>query len=153
TAPKAKIIYVNAPAVNGNDVVEAMTYAITNNVSPIVSMSFGLCEFGSAENEALGVIGFTESQFQEANLQGQTIVNSSGDGAAAECDYEAGSNPADYGYTVNYPSSSPEVTGVGGTLIPIVSPNEYTSAASCSGSVYWNTSGTTSGSACSYIPE
>ncbi len=153
TAPKAKIIYVNAPATTGNDVVEAMSYAITNKVAPVVSMSFGLCELGTAYYASLGDAEFTETEFEQANSQGMTIVNSSGDGAAAECDYELGNSTAVNGYTVNYPASSPEVTGVGGTLIPLISPNEYTTASTCSGSVYWNSTGTTGGSACSYIPE
>jgi len=153
TAPKAQIIYVNAPATTGNDVVDAMSYAITNNVAPVVSMSFGLCELGTAVNATFGIVQFTETEFQQANTQGMTIINSSGDGGAAECDYGLGNSTAVNGYTVNYPASSPEVTGVGGTLIPLISPNEYTTASTCSSSVYWNTTGTTGGSACSYIPE
>ena len=148
TAPKAQVTYVNAPAPNGNDVVEAMSYAIQYNVAPVVSLSFGLCEFGSAENAALGIVGFSESEFLQANSQGMTIINSSGDGGAAECDYEAGNNPAFYGYTVSYPASSPEITAVGGTLIPLISPDEYST-----NSGYWSTTGTTGGSALKYIPE
>lgn len=153
TAPSAKVIYVNAPAATGTDVVEAMSYAITNKVAPVVSLSFGQCELGTAENAALGAAEFTEAEFKQANSQGMTVINSSGDGGATECDYELGNGSAVFGYTVNYPASSPEVTAVGGTLIPLIAPNEYTTASTCSSSVYWNSSGTTGGSACGYIPE
>ena len=95
-----------------------MQYAITNNVAPVVSMSYGLCELYSAENTAGGFANFTEAEFQQANLQGQTIVNSTGDQGAVSCDPIVQTETlAEGGYAVSYPASSPEVTAVGGTLI------------------------------------
>jgi len=151
TAPNAQVIYVNAPDDDGNGVVDSMSDAITNAIAPVVSMSYGLCELGNAENAAVGFTVFTEAEFKQANLQGMTIVNSSGDVGAVGCDPPQ-NNPdeviATGGYAVDYPTSSPEVTAVGGTMIPQISPNEYTAP-----SQYWNATGTTGGSALEYIPE
>ena len=56
---------------------------------------------------------------------GITFVNSTGDTGAAECDFGgslrvqlADANLATQGLAVSYPASSPQVTGVGGTLNP-----------------------------------
>jgi Pro-kumamolisin, activation domain len=142
TAPSAKVIYVNAPATDGNGVVDSMSYAIDQKIAPVVSMSYGLCEFFSAENTAEGFVGFSDSEFMEANSFGMTIVNSSDDEGDAGCD--GGANEAAYGYQVEYPASSPYVTAVGGTSIPYT---EYTST-------YWGQSnGPNGGTATGYIPE
>jgi hypothetical protein len=141
TASQAQIIYVNSPS--GNGVWDAWHDAVTANIAPVITMSYGLCELGEAEN---GVFSFDESLLKQANSQGITFMNASGDSGAAECDPPQ-NNPnepyATLGLAVSYPSSSPEVTGVGGTMIPL---GEY-------GSQYWNTTGTVGGSALSYIPE
>lgn len=147
TAPNTQIIFVNAP-VNSTEtsggVDIALAYAINNNVAPIVSMSYGLCE---AENESL------ETELQQANTQGMTILNSAGDTGSFACDDTPpgttstfSPNPpfaaAQGGLGVNYPASSPEVTGIGGTSIP---------AADLS-STFWSPSnGTTGGSALSAL--
>ena len=142
-ARNAQIMFVNSPV---NDtctacgVITALTYAIDNDVAPVISMSYGLCE---AENESL------ETELQQANVEGITIMNSAGDSGSFACDTSPpGStststpNPpyqgAELGLGVNYPASSPEVTGVGGTAIPL---------AEFSGT-YWNASnGSDGGSA------
>ena len=91
-------------------------------------MSYGLCE---AEATSL------ETELQQGNTEGITIMNSSGDSGAAACDDGPPNNslpydPAIGGLAVNYPASSPEVTGVGGTSIPY--PTYYNSD-------YWNPNG------------
>lgn len=140
-ARSAQIIYVNSPDPLGNGVIDSLAYAIQNKTAPVISMSYGGCErfFG----------GSLETELQQANLQGQTIVNSSGDAGTATCDRNPPNNispfnPAVNGNAVSYPASSPEVTGVGGTHVPL---SEMTST-------YWNSSnGANGGSAKSYIPE
>ncbi|MFZ0760092.1 MAG: hypothetical protein WAM69_09100, partial [Candidatus Sulfotelmatobacter sp.] len=138
-APDAQIIFINAETTDG--VFDALTYAIDNETAPVISMSYGICE---AEAESM------ETELQQGNSEGITIMNSAGDTGSAACDYSppgtssSGVYPnlpyqaAEYGLAVNYPASSPEVTGVGGTSIPAA---DYTSA-------YWGASnGTTGGSA------
>src|SRR5208282_5530731 len=133
TAPNAQIIYVNAPDKNGNGVCE-LTEA----------------QYGASFPGQEGSFSSDETELKKANSEGITFVNSSGDSGAAGCD----PNPTDPtpatlatgGLAVSYPASSPEVTGVGGTMIPY---SEYTGT-------YWNTSNNANGnggSAIKYIPE
>jgi hypothetical protein len=137
--PNAQIIFVNAPispSETTGGVNVALAYAIDNNLAPVISMSYGLCE---AENESL------ETELQQGNAEGITILNSSGDTGSFACDDSPPTttpNPpfatALGGLAVNYPASSPEVTGVGGTAIPAA---DFTSA-------FWSASnGTNGGSA------
>jgi len=136
TARNAQIIFVNAPATfnsqcneitNNGGTNASLAYAIDNVVAPVISMSYGLCE---PEAESL------ETELQQGNAEGITIMNSSGDSGAATCDRNPPSDEtsppfagAVGGLAVNYPASSPEVTGVGGTSIPF--PTFYNSS-------YWN---------------
>jgi subtilase family serine protease len=152
----AQLIFVNTPyntnstTVNGGGVWESWYYAVDQDLAPVISMSYGNCEFDfgySVEGSS------DETELQKANSEGITFVNSSGDSGAAECDPEPPENPnsdpsgasATGGYAVSYPASSPEVTAAGGSSI---------SNANLESSVYWGTSnGTNGGSALSYIPE
>ena len=130
TARNAQIIFVNAPISSdgtsgGVDV--ALRYAIDNAVAPVISMSYGLCE---SESEPGSGISSMEALLQQANTEGITVMNSAGDTGAFACD-DSPPNPtnastvnppyegAEFGIAVNYPASSPEVTGVGGTSIPL----------------------------------
>jgi subtilase family serine protease len=143
-ARNAQIVYVNAPDPNGNGVWDAWYYAVDNNVSPVITMSYGQCELMEAEDGSSGEGTFSsdEAELKQANSEGITFMNSSGDDGAAECDYQ--SNYPTGGYAVSYPASSPEVTGVGGTLIP------YTNYIG----TYWSSSNhANGGSALQYIPE
>jgi subtilase family serine protease len=141
TARNAQIIYVVAPDPNGGGVYDSLYYAIDNDVSPVITMSYTApCELAE-----IGFFDADEAELQLANLSGITFMNSSGDTGAAECDY--GNNLAVWGYAAAYPASSQYVTAVGGTSIPAIAPNEYTST-------YWNSSnGSDGGSAKGYIPE
>src|SRR5216684_5190834 len=136
-ARNAKIAYVNAPLTG---VLTAAYYAVDHKIAPVITISYTApCELAD------GNIVADETELQKANSFGITFMNSSGDTGAAECDF--GNNLAVFGYAVAYPASSPEVTGVGGTSIPIIDPDEFTST-------YWNSSnGTDGGSALGYIPE
>jgi uncharacterized repeat protein (TIGR01451 family) len=132
-AKNANIIYVYS-----NNVFTAVQYAITNNLGPIVSMSFGGCESQSS------AFNSTQSLAQQANSEGITWLASSGDSGAAGCDWNPSSpvTIATLGLAVNFPASIPEVTAVGGTEF-----NEGTGS-------YWSASNNANlGSAVGYIPE
>ena len=136
----AQIIYVNS-----TDTFTSFLYAISANVAPVISLSYGQCEFDDNFLQTTH-----EPALKQANLQGITFVNSSGDTGAAECDYFAtvtSTNLATQGIAVSYPASSPEVTGVGGTAVQlayIIPPS----------STYWGQSnGTNGGTAIKYVPE
>jgi hypothetical protein len=142
-AQNAQIIFVNAPispSETSGGVNDALAFAIDNNLAPVISMSYGLCE---AENGSL------ETELQQGNTEGITILNSSGDSGSFACDDNPPGTTSTFspnppfaaalgGLAVNYPASSPEVTGVGGTSIPAA---DFTSA-------FWGPSnGTNGGSA------
>jgi hypothetical protein len=127
-ARNATILFVYS-----QDVFESISYAIDQNLAPVISMSYGGCELGvSASNRAVA---------QQANAEGITWMNSSGDSGAAGCDW-GGPAAAQYGPAVTFPGDIPEVTAVGGTEF-----NE-------SGGAGWNTGNSaTYGSAKGYLPE
>jgi subtilase family serine protease len=164
-APGAQLIFVNTPVnstsgtVNGGGVWESWYYAVDQKLAPVISMSYGICEFGdnSIYDPATGQPGPDEVELQKANSEGITFVNSSGDSGAAECDPDSGApDPTDPygasatgGYAVSYPASSPEVTGTGGNSLALADVDGGSNS-----STYWGTSNNTNGgSAQSYIPE
>jgi hypothetical protein len=151
-AQQAKIMYVNAPDPNGNGVWDSWYYTVDLDLAPVITLSYGDCELGEAQFGAEfpdqeGSYAADEPELKQANLEGITFMNSSGDFGASECDpnnTDPNGTLATGGLAVSYPASSPEVTGVGGTMIP------YTENTS----TYWNASnGSTGGSAKGYIPE
>lgn len=115
-------------------------YIVSHNLSPVMSMSFGLCEaaLGSSGNS------FINSLWQQAAAQGMTVFVSAGDNGAAGCD-SASASRATHGLAVNGLCSSPYSVCVGGT--------EFNDTAHPS--LYWSTSNATGtqSSALSYIPE
>jgi len=107
-ARNATIIFVNGGA---KGVAKALQYAIDNKTAPVISISYGECEsmLGSANLMALANLA------QQANAQGQTIVAAAGDTGPAGCEGGLSSTAATTGLAVNWPSSLPYVTGLGGT--------------------------------------
>ena len=137
-ARNARIIYVNS----NNGAFDSLQYAISQNLAPVISTSYGDCEpnFSSAEITSLTAL------LQQANAQGQTVVAATGDSGAADCDFSSDPNKpitsATHGLAVDVPASLPYVTGVGGS--------EYNEGSG----TYWNsTNDSSNGSAISYIPE
>jgi subtilase family serine protease len=133
-APGASILYYYGKDALAN----SLTQAIDNKVAPILSISYGLCEasWGSS------LLASYNQTLAQANAQGQTVLSSSGDAGATDCDVDG---VATEGFGVDFPSSSPYVTSAGGTQF---------SGDVSSPSTYWNsTNGVGSGSAISYIPE
>ncbi len=153
-AQGAQIVFVNTAAAS-NGVWGSFYYTIDhgNTFATVISLSYGICEFG--DNDILtssGQSGADELELMQANSEGITFVNSAGDSGVAECDDAntvTSTNLAQEGLAVSYPASSPEVTGVGGTAIPLVDLDNGADAGT-----YWGTSnGSTGGTAKSYIPE
>ena len=136
-APGATVLFVNGPDI----MLDAMTQAVDQNLAPILTTSYGACEagWGTTELNLLGAI------FKQAAAQGQTVLSASADEGATDCD----SGPsATQGLTVDFPASSPYVTGLGGT--------QFNDGTGTGATQYWaNSEGasTNGGSALSYIPE
>src|SRR5436305_414245 len=161
-AKGAQIIFVFAGLASGdtcskrgNNVWNALQYAVDHNVAPFIGTSYGFCESGVGNSFALQVQGWAK----QGITQGQTIVAASGDAGAADCE-PATSTSAKTGLAVDVPAAIPEVVGAGG--------NEFTgdkgtcSTTPCPGNIapaddpYWGASNTGSdavSTALGYIPE
>lgn len=115
-------------------------YIVNNNIAPVLSMSYGACEF------SIGVDGnnFYKTLWQQAAAQGQTVFVSSGDAGATTCDQ--GGIYSSLGLSVNGLGSTPYNVSVGGTDLY----GTYSAP-----TTYWNASNdpATLSSALSYVPE
>jgi len=121
-------------------------YIVDHNLAPIMSESYGQCEFnmGATGNQ------FYNNLWQQAAAQGITAFVSSGDNGSAGCDFELDQGlqppqPAQYGLQVSGIASTPYNVAVGGTDF-----NDYFTAPT-----YWKATSdaTTHESAIGYIPE
>lgn len=147
-APGANILFIytgNSP--NNNGVFDSLTYAVDQRLGNIISISYGVCE------PELG--GFSlEAVLQQAAAQGQTVFAASGDDGSTGCFVDPTSNnpslATQQALAVDYPASSPYVTGVGGTGISQANAAYYTQ-----GQGYWAAQGSSDviTSALKYIPE
>jgi pseudomonalisin len=140
-AKNAAIKFVVSKSTNSTDgSYLSAQYIVTNNLAPVMTMSFGLCE------AALGNSGnaFISGLWQQASAQGMTVFVSSGDSGAAGCD-SSSSSVATHGRAVNGLCSTPFSVCVGGTEFHDLS----------APSLYWSSSNApgTESSALSYIPE
>lgn len=131
-APNTKQFYIYADLF-----VVALLYAVDENIAPVIGESYHICE-GNAS--VLGIpADFAEPLAQQAASEGISIINSSGDAGATDCDaqFSASAPAASHGLQVNMFAAAPDITGVGGTMFDDASGN------------YWSASG----AALSYIPE
>jgi len=109
-APRAAILVYEAP--NSNQAAVALyNRIVSDNRAQVVTTSWGATEsfFSAADLNAI------HQALQEGAAQGQTFFAASGDSGAFD---GAGSGPtSDTTLAVDYPSSDPWVTGVGGTTL------------------------------------
>ena len=141
-AKNATIKFVLSASTNatGGDMLSSQ-YIVNNNVAPILSSSFGLCEaqLGSANT-------FFNSLWQQAAAQGISVIVAAGDSGSAGCDYGSTTHPATSGLAVSGIASTPWNLAVGGTQF-----NEAGADAA-----YWNASNnpaTFYATAKAWIPE
>jgi subtilase family serine protease len=114
-APRSSVRVYEGPA-TGVGAYDTYSRIVSDNTAQVISTSWGLCE-------ALGgaVPAAAESTlFQEAAIQGQSVLASAGDQGSDAC--------GDHRQGVVDPSSQPWVTGVGATSL------------GASGDVVWNDS-------------
>jgi pseudomonalisin len=138
-AKNATVKFVTSKSVTSDGIALSAQYAVANNVAPIISLSYGLCEgsSGSAGN------AFWNSLWAQAASQGQSVFVSAGDSGAAGCDSPSQATGT-RGRGVNALCTSPYSTCVGGTQFDdSVYPEQYWSASN----------GTGMSSALQYIPE
>jgi subtilase family serine protease len=136
SAPGATILYVYGKDVLANSLTSAIDASPT--IAPIISISYGGCESGFGAS----FVATYNQLLQMANAKGITVMSSSGDDGATDCDT---SGIASEGLTVDFPTSSPFVTSTGGTMF---------SGDVSNASAYWNSAnGSNNSSAKGYIPE
>jgi subtilase family serine protease len=130
-ATGANTIFVYVGDLLNYGVTDSITYAVDEDIAPIISISYGGCEPGYTAAE----IQSYEATGKQAMTQGQSIIASSGDSGSTACygDYGNSNNTApvtqDEALAVNYPASSAYATAMGGT--------EITSADDVTGTGYW----------------
>lgn len=142
-AKGATIYFVYVGNNSNYSVWDSIEYAVDTRVAPIISISYGACEteLDSSDKSAL------ESILEQAASQGQSVIAASGDDGSTDCyedtDLTASQREA---LAVDYPASSPYVTGIGGT--------EFSGDTSDS-SAYWESASGSDviSSALKYIPE
>ncbi|NYF89359.1 S53 family peptidase [Tunturiibacter empetritectus] len=146
-ATNANIFLVYVGSNQNFDVFDALSFAITENIAPVVSISYGICEQLLSASE----LSQNNALFEEAASQGQTLVASSGDSGSTACASFPSSEATtaqQQALAVSFPASSPYVTAVGGTQM---APGTFTSGANS----YWDgaTSSDVISSLLSYVPE
>lgn len=147
-AQEADIFLVYVGANQNYDVLDALAFAITENIAPVVSISYGICE------SLLSQTDFDQGNalFEEAAAQGQTLVAAAGDGGSTGCVFYTSSQGVtptqQQALSVNFPASSPYITAVGGTQMAA---GTFTAGANS----YWAsaTSVDAASSLLSYVPE
>jgi subtilase family serine protease len=108
-APDANVRYVAAGSCQDADLADALALIVNRDLASIVSNSYGEPAQYSTMNAAFDLI------FQAGAVEGIGFYFSSGDNG-----YEApAENPASSMNQVDYPTSSPYVTSVGGTSLAI----------------------------------
>ncbi len=149
-AKGATINFVKSASTNTSNGVDlSSTYIVDQNLAPILTESYGACEFdlGSAGNL------FYYQMWQQAAGEGMSVFIASGDQGSAACDTgtATGAAPsAQSGLQVSGFASTPFNVAVGGTDF-----NDINSSGTVL-SQFWNTAQTTNAtgvSALSYIPE
>jgi len=124
-APDLHILVYEAPD-SAQGIYDNYAAIIGQDRAQVLATSWGQCEpFTTSAMEA-----GENTLFQEAAVQGQTVVAASGDSGSEDC-YQAGVVP-DPALAVDDPASQPYVTGVGGTSLVSASPRDET---------VWNASG------------
>ncbi|WP_187143001.1 Ig-like domain repeat protein [Terriglobus albidus] len=139
-APNATIDYVSSMGTETTAGIDlSAQYIIDNNLAPIISESWGVCEF------AAGTSGnsFYRALWQQAAAQGITVLVAAGDAGSGTCDQNK--SYASYGLTVNAIASTPYNTAIGGT--------DFQTLYGDNGKFGSSNNSTTKASVSAYIPE
>jgi subtilase family serine protease len=131
-APDANVLVYQGPNSNsgapGSGPYDTFSAIINQDRARVVTVSWGQCETGLGQTDAAA----ENTLFEQATIQGQSIVAASGDSGAEDCD--AGGALPQTQAAVDDPSSQPFVTGVGGTTLSALGPRPTESV--------WNSGGT-----------
>jgi len=119
-APEANILVYDGPdsssGAPGSGPYDTLSAIITQDRAKVISTSWGQCEEIEGSTDA----NDENTLFEEAAVQGQSVVAASGDDGSEDCD-----TGGRFGFTalaVDDPSDQPFVTGVGGTSRTAIGP-------------------------------
>ncbi len=131
-APAAQVLVYQGPNSNsgapGAGPYDTFSKIINQDRASVVSVSWGQCEPAVGQADALA----ENTLFEQAAVQGQSIVAADGDTGAQDCN--TGNPMPQTQPAVDDPSSQPFVTGVGGTTLSALGPRPSESV--------WNSGGT-----------
>jgi hypothetical protein len=138
-APGASVLVYQGPNSNsgapGSGPYDIFASIINQDRAQVMSVSWGECEAALGASDASA----ENTLFEQATIQGQTVVSAAGDSGAQDCDLP-GALPRTH-TAVDDPSSQPYVTGVGGTSLTAIGPPPSETV--------WNNAGTPTGGALS----
>ena len=123
-APRAHLLVYEAPnsssGLPGSGPYDLYSAIINQDRAQVVSVSWGQCEAQLGARAARA----ESTLFEQAAVQGQTIVAAAGDSGAEDCD--TGGPRSSTALAVDDPAAQPFVTGVGATTLqsPSASPAE-----------------------------
>jgi subtilase family serine protease len=136
-APRVNVLVYQGPNSNsgapGSGPYDTFSAIINQDRARVITVSWGQCEAALGQTDAAA----ENTLFQQATVQGQSIIAAAGDSGAEDCN--AGGTPPQTGPAVDDPSSQPFVTGVGGTSLHALGPRPSESV--------WNSGGTVLGGA------
>jgi subtilase family serine protease len=131
-APNVNVLVYEGPNSNsgapGSGPYDTFSAIVNQNRARVLTVSWGQCERALGQTDAIA----ENTLFQQATIQGQSILAASGDSGAEDCD-TGGALPQTQA-AVDDPSSQPFVTGVGGTTLSALGPQPTESV--------WNSGGT-----------
>ena len=139
-APNATVKFVVSQTTETTDGVDlSEVFIIDENLAPIMTESFGLCE----QQTVAGQATTEESLAEQAAAQGITFIASTGDAGAEGCDDPNSETVATGPIAVQIPAALPFTVALGG--------NQFTQ----NDAAFWNANNAsgTEESATSYIPE
>ena len=117
-APAAPIVVYEGQsqsgAVTNQAAYDAYAAAVNTDAVKVIATSWGSCE-GSIDNKTISAENVL---FEQAALQGQSIVAAAGDEGSEDCDGTL-SGAAARSLAVDDPAAQPFVTGVGGTTLTL----------------------------------
>ncbi|MFL6304811.1 MAG: protease pro-enzyme activation domain-containing protein [Candidatus Sulfotelmatobacter sp.] len=138
-APNAMVDFVVSGTTNNTDGVDlSELYIVENNLTDIMTESFGSCEYFATDAKLQEIRALAE----QAAAQGITYFVSSGDNGAEGCD-DPSNPPAQYPVSVSATAATAFNVAVGGTMF-----NENGTP-----SKYWASTAPPAETALSYIPE
>jgi subtilase family serine protease len=114
-APGANVVYVAGRSCDDGDLNDALNKIVDKKLATIVTNSWG----SVGEDEPPAYLAAYQQTFIQADLEGIGMFFSSGDDGDDSLDTEDGT-PA-----VDFPSTDPLVTAVGGTALAVGQKNDY----------------------------